>query len=128
MKNCRIIGGLAQNRAAREFRSLFQADEGGIANGGNDIVLDIHGKLRALPQQCPTWAKRSNGQAGQHICKTVMTCGFERTVKPMHFCIGFETGSSSWTRTSDHSINSRMLYQLSYRGMSVRPIAEGYTD
>ncbi len=26
-------------------------------------------------------------------------------------------GSSSWTRTSDHSINSRMLYQLSYRGM-----------
>jgi hypothetical protein len=25
-------------------------------------------------------------------------------------------GSPSWTRTSDHSINSRMLYQLSYRG------------
>jgi hypothetical protein len=28
-----------------------------------------------------------------------------------------ENGSSSWTRTSDHSINSRTLYQLSYRGM-----------
>lgn len=27
-----------------------------------------------------------------------------------------ETGSLSWTRTSDHSINSRMLYQLSYQG------------
>ena len=26
-------------------------------------------------------------------------------------------GSSSWTRTSDHSINSRTLYQLSYRGI-----------
>ena len=25
-------------------------------------------------------------------------------------------GSLSWTRTSDHSINSRMLYQLSYQG------------
>lgn len=25
-------------------------------------------------------------------------------------------GSASWTRTSDHSINSRTLYQLSYRG------------
>jgi hypothetical protein len=49
--------------------------------------------------------------------------------KPIPGGIGFvETGSSSWTRTSDHSINSRMLYQLSYRGMSVRPIAEGYTD
>lgn len=28
-----------------------------------------------------------------------------------------KNGSSSWTRTSDHSINSRTLYQLSYRGM-----------
>jgi Putative transmembrane protein (PGPGW) len=28
-----------------------------------------------------------------------------------------KNGSSSWTRTSDHSINSRMLYQLSYRGI-----------
>jgi hypothetical protein len=28
-----------------------------------------------------------------------------------------ENGSSSWTRTSDHSINSRTLYQLSYRGI-----------
>ena len=27
-----------------------------------------------------------------------------------------QNGSASWTRTSDHSINSRMLYQLSYRG------------
>ena len=26
-------------------------------------------------------------------------------------------GSPTWTRTRDHSINSRMLYQLSYRGM-----------
>ena len=26
-------------------------------------------------------------------------------------------GSAAWTRTKDHSINSRMLYQLSYRGM-----------
>ena len=26
------------------------------------------------------------------------------------------TGSLSWTRTSDHPINSRMLYQLSYQG------------
>ncbi len=41
--------GLAQNGAAREFRGLSQADEGGIADGGNDVVLDIHGKLRALP-------------------------------------------------------------------------------
>ena len=28
-----------------------------------------------------------------------------------------EVGSATWTRTKDHSINSRMLYQLSYRGM-----------
>ena len=41
--------GLAQNRAAREFRGLSQADEGGIADGGNHVVLDIHGKLRASP-------------------------------------------------------------------------------
>ena len=27
-----------------------------------------------------------------------------------------QNGSANWTRTSDHSINSRMLYQLSYRG------------
>ena len=27
-----------------------------------------------------------------------------------------ESGSAAWTRTKDHSINSRMLYQLSYRG------------
>jgi hypothetical protein len=27
-----------------------------------------------------------------------------------------EGGSATWTRTKDHSINSRMLYQLSYRG------------
>ena len=26
-------------------------------------------------------------------------------------------GSPTWTRTRDNSINSRMLYQLSYRGM-----------
>jgi hypothetical protein len=36
-------------------------------------------------------------------------------------CTGlFKTGSPSWTRTSDNSINSRMLYQLSYQGMSGR--------
>ena len=29
---------------------------------------------------------------------------------------GERNGSLSWTRTSDHSINSRMLYQLSYQG------------
>ena len=27
-------------------------------------------------------------------------------------------GSPTWTRTRDNSINSRMLYQLSYRGMA----------
>jgi hypothetical protein len=32
-------------------------------------------------------------------------------------------GSASWTRTSDHSINSRMLYQLSYRGTHFMPSA-----
>lgn len=26
-------------------------------------------------------------------------------------------GSSNWTRTSDQAINSRLLYQLSYRGI-----------
>ena len=26
-------------------------------------------------------------------------------------------GSSSWTRTNDPAVNSRMLYQLSYRGI-----------
>src|SRR5665213_1426731 len=35
-------------------------------------------------------------------------------------------GSSSWTRTSDHSINSRMLYQLSYRGMWARYNASSF--
>src|SRR5208337_2200051 len=30
-------------------------------------------------------------------------------------------GSPSRTRTCDHSINSRMLYQLSYRGSAGRP-------
>ena len=29
-----------------------------------------------------------------------------------------ENGSSSRTRTYDRSVNSRLLYQLSYRGMS----------
>ena len=28
------------------------------------------------------------------------------------------TGSSSWTRTNDPAVNSRMLYRLSYRGIS----------
>ncbi len=28
-------------------------------------------------------------------------------------------GSSSWTRTNDPAVNSRMLYQLSYRGIFV---------
>ena len=31
--------------------------------------------------------------------------------------IVWKNGSPSWTRTSDHSINSRMLYQLSYQGI-----------
>ena len=31
------------------------------------------------------------------------------------FAVSFRNGSPSWTRTSDHSINSRTLYQLSYR-------------
>ena len=30
-----------------------------------------------------------------------------------------ENGSSSRTRTYDRSVNSRLLYQLSYRGMSL---------
>ena len=29
-----------------------------------------------------------------------------------------KAGSPTWTRTRDNSINSRMLYQLSYRGIS----------
>ena len=40
-----------------------------------------------------------------------------------------KTGSLSWTRTSDHSINSRMLYQLSYQGARLEGggiPAEGY--
>ena len=28
-------------------------------------------------------------------------------------------GSPSWTRTNDPAVNSRMLYQLSYRGISM---------
>ena len=38
-------------------------------------------------------------------------------------------GSSGWTRTSDHSINSRMLYQLSYQGARLEAggiTSEGY--
>ena len=35
---------------------------------------------------------------------------------PSHFCDGkvCQSGSSSWTRTNDPAVNSRMLYQLSY--------------
>jgi hypothetical protein len=29
---------------------------------------------------------------------------------------GLKNGSASWTRTNDQAINSRLLYQLSYRG------------
>ncbi len=29
-------------------------------------------------------------------------------------------GSPSWTRTNDPAVNSRMLYRLSYRGMSLK--------
>jgi hypothetical protein len=36
-----------------------------------------------------------------------------------------EIGSPSWTRTNDISINSRMLYQLSYQGIR-RDIAQGH--
>jgi hypothetical protein len=37
------------------------------------------------------------------------------------------TGSPGWTRTSDHSINSRMLYQLSYRGSAHSPCGQPYS-
>lgn len=33
-------------------------------------------------------------------------------------CKDTKCGSSDWTRTSNHSINSRVLCQLSYGGMS----------
>ncbi len=29
-------------------------------------------------------------------------------------------GSPSWTRTNDPAVNSRMLYRLSYRGISLK--------
>src|SRR5208337_1539293 len=45
-----------------------------------------------------------------------------RGIAPSELCI--ESGSPSRTRTCDHSINSRMLYQLSYRGSAERDIAE----
>lgn len=31
------------------------------------------------------------------------------------------SGSGAWTRTRDHAINSRALYQLSYAGMKTEP-------
>lgn len=42
----------------------------------------------------------------------------QNETRPEAFPSAFlQSGSPTWTRTRDHSINSRMLYQLSYRGM-----------
>ena len=38
---------------------------------------------------------------------------------PKNVKFGFiQYGSPSWTRTNDPAVNSRMLYRLSYRGIS----------
>lgn len=36
--------------------------------------------------------------------------------KPLFFCLLY--GSLGWTRTSDRTINSRLLYRLSYQGIA----------
>ena len=43
-----------------------------------------------------------------------------RIKKPRLLNRGFEFGSTTWTRTRDPMINSHLLYQLSYRGTTVR--------
>ena len=49
-------------------------------------------------------------------CRRRRTCGTGRS--PCWVAATFKCGSSDWTRTSNHSINSRVLCQLSYGGLS----------
>lgn len=67
------------------------------------------------------------GTAGPaRICSAVFSCD----PLPLLACLSLNqnqlprfrsaVGSPTWTRTTDHSINSRRLYQLSYRGMLAR--------
>ena len=43
----------------------------------------------------------------------------KKITKGYTFVYPFVIGSSSWTRTNDPAVNSRMLYRLSYRGICI---------
>src|SRR5579872_1742540 len=67
---------------------------------------------RDRPQDCWNNGPNRNRFVGRIAGYVVALKQKRFTVKK----IGGNVGSPSRTRTCDHSINSRMLYQLSYRG------------
>jgi hypothetical protein len=82
--------------------------------------------LRAIPEgrrpvvrssrSCGTSGKKDRGVLSLCCPERVRLRNSARARRPSCWSYWRNIGSPSRTRTCDHSINSRMLYQLSYRG------------
>ncbi len=73
----------------------------------NQVIPDSGLKmLQFRPADATVRAQKPRRLAGQKVARVAM--------------VGILNGSPSRTRTYDLAINSRVLYQLSYRGMALR--------
>ena len=91
------------------------------------VGLEPTVRLRALPSLalasdnapcCRLYASRPLcGFALQNPAQARRFIGVNNKKRTSFRCPSF-CGSPSWTRTNDPAVNSRMLYRLSYRGIS----------
>ena len=85
------------------------------------VVVGPRGSSRGPLYRCRSRGPRGNGQVATNSWRHHGLRCFRARRKPGPFCVSAGqtrlAGSPDWTRTSNPSINSRMLCQLSYGGM-----------
>ena len=90
-----------------------------LQNQAHLILCDLDLPVIDGPQVATTLRTNDEWRRVPILAFTAATLSEERR-RALALFIGKskgKNGSATWTRTKDHSINSRMLYQLSYRGI-----------